>query len=154
MTVENVDPIVSVEGVLQQIVDRREKLNVPIVSFIRAPGRLLRQGVTFLVTIMETVSGKTDQVPIRVESEEILQYRFVTKEQRTWWRRKYIHSIKARFCHDQVELTKKVLACLKSAINHFIRKIQRITHKDNLLLTKRRRHKQAFHRPDACLMRH
>ncbi len=160
MTTESVglliDPIASVEKALIEILRTREKLGIPIIGYIKASARQMRQGVTFLVTIKEALSGKTDEVPIRVEDEKIVYYRFVTKEQRTWWRRKYIHAIRTNVCKDSANLVRRLVSCLKSAINHFTHKIQRIAHKDSLIAAKKKHdvEKRSFHRPDSCLMRH
>lgn len=160
MTTESVgllvDPIASVENALLEILRKKKELGLSIIGYIKAPARLMRQGVTFLVTVQESVSGETDEVPIRVEDEKIVYYRFVTQEQRKWWRRKYIHAIQTNVYKNSAKLMRKIVSCLKSAINHFAHKIQRITHRHNLISAKKAhdREKRSFHRPDQCRMHH
>lgn len=117
------NPIAMVMKVLREIDAMKDEIGIPIKTFIRAPARLMRRGVSILVTLEQ--EGRDELVPLRVEDESVLYYRFCSHEEMAVWHGKYIHPIRPESCTTIQDLVKMVIKCLKTAFNRFMRNLQK-----------------------------
>lgn len=131
-----------VSQALEFIRNHQDKYKLSIADVTLAPGRLMRQGVTLIVKIKDEWYNATDDVPMRVESPEIFQYRFCTQEMLNWWKRKRIYSVPAEWCANWDILIRKVAGYLRTAQNRLRRKLQHIAHIMGRKLEKCERRKQ------------
>ena len=150
------DPKSVVYDILSHVFNMREKLGLPMESFIEAPARLKRMGVTFLVKLEQF--GKQELVPLRVENTKVMYTRFCLKEDMASWRGKFVHSISVKSGQTIGDLFKRVALCLKTSFHRFMRKIQKNAHKNNIRLAKEfartREHCEPFRRVHSHQMCH
>lgn len=146
------------EQVLESIQFSPGKFAVEIVSFVRATGGLMRQGVTHIVTVKEPDGVLTTEVPMRVESPDIVKFRFCTSEMLAAWKRQTIHAIRMKLVEQWDRLIRRVTGCLKTALNCFRRKRQAMLNANQRKALKqesrRHKHEHSFFRRDAGCMAH
>ncbi len=146
-----------VEKALKYIQDRGDEFGLQILAITRATGGLLRKGVTFIVQTKDESTDLLNEVPIRVEGQDIVQYRFCNKETLHSWKRKRIQPILPHWCTDWNVLIMKAAACLRVALNAFRRKQEHFRHLKRSKLEKLHRRKErfgGFNRPDLCIRSH
>ena len=136
------DPEQLVFGAFEEVLEKKDELELPIKEFTPATGFLKRKGVALLAVLEDVTSGIQEKVLIRImgvndwchlragssqgygeDPEKKLDF--------TTWHSKHIHTIDTTYCKTLDQVFRKVVHCLKTALHHFMRKLQKSAMKKN-----------------------